>query len=238
VEDQGIQDRSRGGGEFTSNSFLEFCSERGIKRHLTAPYNPQQSGVVERHNQSVLAMARSMLKAKAVPARLWGEAVMTAVFLLNRASMRSLVGCTPYEAWHGEKLAVHFLRVFSCVAHVKVTKLNAGKLDDRSTRMVMIGYEAGSKAYRAYDPVVNRVHVTRDVVFEEGVAWEWSSTDNHDKEGSDDDGNQDTFMVEEWEEPTAASLACHASPLNMYDEGAPSSSLFSTPLVLAPVPGS
>jgi hypothetical protein len=151
--------------------------------------------------------------------------------------MRSLVGRTPYEAWHGEKPAVHFLRVFGSVAHVKVTKPNAGKLDDRSMRMVMIGYEAGSKAYRVYDPIVNRVHVTRDAVFEEGAAWDWSSTNNRDKEGSSDDGNQDTFVVEEWEEPTTASPASHASPLNMYDEGAPSSPSFSTPLGSAPVPG-
>jgi hypothetical protein len=120
---------------------------------------------------------------------------------------------------------------------VKVTKPNAGKLDDRSMRMVMIGYEAGSKAYRVYDPIANRVHVTRDAVFEEGAAWDWSSTNNREKEGSSDDGNQDTFVVEEWEEPTTASPASHASPLNMYDEGAPSSPLFSTPLVSAPVPG-
>jgi hypothetical protein len=50
-----------------------------------------------------------MMKAKAVPARLWREAVMTVVFLLNRASTRSLVGRMPYEAWHGERPAVHFL---------------------------------------------------------------------------------------------------------------------------------
>jgi transposase InsO family protein len=114
------------GGEFTLVSFLEYCSERGIKRHLTAPYSPQQNGVVERRNQTVLAMARSMMKAKAVLAWLWGEAVMTAVFLLNRAPTRSLVGRTPYEAWYGQKPAVHFLRVFGCVAHVKVTKPNVG----------------------------------------------------------------------------------------------------------------
>jgi transposase InsO family protein len=127
-------------GEFTSNSFLEFCSERGIKRHLTAPYSPQRNGVVERRNQPVLAMARSMMKAKAVHARLWGEAVMTVVFLLNRVPTRSLVGRTLYEVWHGEKPAMHFLRVFGCVAHVKITKTNAGKLDDRSTKMVMVRY--------------------------------------------------------------------------------------------------
>jgi transposase InsO family protein len=61
------------GGEFTMNSFLEFCSELGIKRHLTVSYSPQQNGVVERRNQSVHAMARSMMKAKAVPTRLCGR---------------------------------------------------------------------------------------------------------------------------------------------------------------------
>jgi transposase InsO family protein len=75
--------RTDRGGEFTSNSFLKFCFEHGIKHHLTAPYSPQQNGMVERRNQSALAMAWSMMKAKAVPVRLWAEAVMTAVFLLN-----------------------------------------------------------------------------------------------------------------------------------------------------------
>ena len=94
---------------------------------------------------------------------------MTAVFLLNRAPTQSLVGRMPYEAWYGVKPAVHFLRVFGCVAHVKVTKPNAGKLDDRSRKMVLIGYEEGSKAYRVFDPTANHVHITRDAVFEEGA---------------------------------------------------------------------
>ena len=98
---------------------------------------------------------------------------MTAVFLLNRAPTRSLVGRTPYEAWYGVKLAVHFLRVFGCVAHVKVTKPNTGKLDDRSWKMVLIGYEEGSKAYRVLDPTANHVHITRDAVFEEGAVTPW-----------------------------------------------------------------
>jgi hypothetical protein len=131
-----------------------------------------------------------------------GEAVMTVVFLLNCAPTRSLVGRTPYEAWYGEKPAVHFLCVFGCMAHVKVTKPNAGKLDDRSVKMVMIGYEPGSKAYRVFDPVVNRVHVTRDAVFEEDAAWDWSASDNSgDTEGIDYSAGEDTLVVEDdWAE--------------------------------------
>jgi hypothetical protein len=89
-----------------------------------------------------------------------------------------------------------------------------------------------------YDPVANRVHVTRNVVFEEGATWDWNSSENRDPEGSCDDGDQDTFVVEEWEDPTAASPTSHASPLYTRGEGASPSPSGSTSLVLALVPGS
>jgi transposase InsO family protein len=77
--------RTDRGGEFTSKDFTAFCLDRGTARHLTAPYSPQQNGVVERRNQTIVGMARSMLKAMSVPAKFWGEAVTTAVFILNRS---------------------------------------------------------------------------------------------------------------------------------------------------------
>jgi hypothetical protein len=97
--------------------------------------------VVERRNQTVLGMARSMLKAKQVPNRFWGEAVLMAVFILNRCFTRSVDDMIPYEAWHGTKLDVWFLRVFGCVGHVKTARPHLQKLDDRSSPMVFIGYE-------------------------------------------------------------------------------------------------
>ena len=81
---------------------------------------PQENGVVERRNQTVLGMAHSMMKGTNVPDWLCGEAVSTAVFILNRSPTRSVEGRMPYEVWYGSKLAVHFLRTFGCVAHVKV----------------------------------------------------------------------------------------------------------------------
>jgi transposase InsO family protein len=161
--------RTDRGGEFTSATFYQHCEEAGVQRHLTAPYTPQQNGVVERHNQTILGMARSMLKAKRVPNKFWGEAVLTAAFILNRCFTRSVDAMTPYEAWHGKKPDVRFLRVFGCVGHVKITRPHLQKLDDRSCPMVFIGYETGSKAYRLFDPSTRRVHVSRDVVFDEGA---------------------------------------------------------------------
>lgn len=92
------------------------------------------------------------MKAKGVLARFWGEAVSTAVYLLNRSPMKSVTGKTPYEACHEHKPNVSYLHVFGCVAHVKVTKPHLAKLDDRSTLMVLLGYEPGSAEYYIYDP--------------------------------------------------------------------------------------
>jgi len=89
---------------------------------------------------------------------------------LNRAPTKSLDGTTPFEAWHGRKPDVSFLRTFGCVGHVKKTKPNLSKLEDKSTPMVFLGYERGSKAYRLYDPQRRRVVVSRDVIFDEAAS--------------------------------------------------------------------
>jgi transposase InsO family protein len=65
--------RTDHGGEFTARSFIDYCTKEGIQRHLTAPYTPEQNGVVERRNQTIMGMARSMLKAMGVPGWFWGR---------------------------------------------------------------------------------------------------------------------------------------------------------------------
>jgi hypothetical protein len=100
-----------------------------------------------------------------------GEAVVTTVFILNRSPTWSVEGMTPFEAWYGSKPPVHFFYVFGYVAHVKFTGGHRSKLDDRSTPMVFIGYEPGSKAYRFYNPNTDRIHISRDAMFNEGRSW-------------------------------------------------------------------
>jgi hypothetical protein len=123
--------------------------------------------VVEQRNGTVVATARSMLKAKGLPGWFWGEAVNTVVYILNRCTTKSVTGMTPFEAWYGKKPAVHHLKMFSCVVYVKNMAPHLHKLDDCGRKMIFVGYECGTKAYRAYDPVGRRVHITRDVVFDE-----------------------------------------------------------------------
>ena len=76
--------RSDRGTEFNSMEFKEYCDGLGIKHYTTTPYSPQQNGVVERRNQTVIEMARCLLMSMAVPSYFWAKAVKTAVYLLNR----------------------------------------------------------------------------------------------------------------------------------------------------------
>jgi hypothetical protein len=95
-----------------------------------------------------------------------------AIYILNCSPTKDLNGRTSNEAWHGRKPAVSHLWVFSCLAFGKELG-HIGKLDDRTTLGVFIGYAEGSKAYRILDPGTQRVCTTRDVVFDEGRGWAW-----------------------------------------------------------------
>ena len=86
------------GKKFTSTNFGKYYDELGMQRHLTGPYSPQQNGVVERQNQTIVGITRSLLMTTGMPKRFWGEAVMMAVYLLNRSPTRSLDKKTPHEA--------------------------------------------------------------------------------------------------------------------------------------------
>lgn len=82
--------RTDRGGEFNSGAFMVFCNDHGIKHNTTTTYSPQQNGVVERRNQTVMEMARCLLKSMRVLGRFWGEAVKALVYLLNRSPTKSL----------------------------------------------------------------------------------------------------------------------------------------------------
>ena len=106
-----------------------------------------------------------MIKNKNLPKAFWGEAISTAVYLLNRAPTKSLEGKTPYESWTRRKPSVEHLKVFGCIVYVKTLEKSLKKLDDQSLPMIFIGYEKGVKGYRTFDPISKTIHITRDVVF-------------------------------------------------------------------------
>ncbi|KAK8921048.1 hypothetical protein KSP39_PZI020906 [Platanthera zijinensis] len=165
--------RTDRGGEYTSRLFDSFCKENEISHQLTAAYSPQQNGVAERKNLTIMNMARSMVKEKGLPKMFWAEGVQCAVYLLNRCPTKSVKFMTPFEAWSGWKPSVKHLRVFRCVAHAHIPDQRRKKLDDRSEKCIFVGYAPESKAYKFYNPVTGKAIVSRDVVFEEDICWSW-----------------------------------------------------------------
>nr|GEW75748.1 retrovirus-related Pol polyprotein from transposon TNT 1-94 [Tanacetum cinerariifolium] len=166
--------RSDRGGEFLSKEFKFFCEDNGIRRFLMAPYSPQQKGVVERKNRTILYMVRSMLKTKKMPKEFWAEAVDCVVYLLNRCPSKSLDNKTSQEAWNGLKPTVSHLRVFGSIAYVHVPSQRRLKLDDRSEKHVFVGYDKQSKGYKLHNSVTRKVVVSRDMEFDDEGSWDWS----------------------------------------------------------------
>ncbi|BBH07457.1 BURP domain-containing protein [Prunus dulcis] len=95
--------RSDRGGEYTSQEFEDYCKDEGIWKQLTASYSPQQNGIAERKNRTIVEMATSMMNEKGLPKRFWAEAVFTAVYILNRSPTKVVKNKTPFEAWSGFK---------------------------------------------------------------------------------------------------------------------------------------
>lgn len=140
--------RTDRGGEFVSHEFTRYCEDAGIARQFTTPYTPQQNGLVERKNRTVVAMARSFLKIKGLPSEICGEAVRHSIYILNRLPTRALSGKTPYEALTNRKPDVGHIRVFGCVAHKKLQNAHTTKLSDRSKLVVHLEKELGTKGFQ------------------------------------------------------------------------------------------
>ncbi|XP_026395891.1 uncharacterized protein LOC113290509 [Papaver somniferum] len=169
--------RSDRGGEYKSNEFADFCKKDGIKRKFTAAFTPQQNGVAERKNRTILNMVRSVLYTSGVPKNFWPEVVQWSVYVLNRSPTQSVINMTPIEAWSGEKPCVSHLRVFGCIAYAHVPDEKRKKLDDKGVKCVFLGYSDVSKAYKLFDPITEKIMTSRDVVFDETRFWNWKTND-------------------------------------------------------------
>ena len=104
--------RTDNSGEFTSTKFEEFLKSEGIRHECTIPKTPEQNGVAERLNRTLLETVRSMLIDSKLPHKFWAEALCTAAYLRNRSPTKVIEGKTPHEAWTKEMPKVEHLRVF------------------------------------------------------------------------------------------------------------------------------
>ena len=197
--------RTDRGGEFNSNELNDFCKQSGIKRQLTTAYTPQQNGVAERKNRTMMNMVRSMLSDKNIPKTFWPEAVNWTIYVLNRCPTLAVKNVTPEKAWSGVKPSVDHFWVFGCITHVHVPEERRIKLDNRSITCVLLGVSEKSKGYMLFDPIAKRVVVSKDVIFEEEKQWdwdvsyeeqmvvdlEWGDGDGENEEGVSENGNRE-----------------------------------------------
>ncbi|GJR72590.1 putative ribonuclease H-like domain-containing protein, partial [Tanacetum coccineum] len=149
--------RSDNGTEFKNKVMDDFCREKGIKREYSVARTPQQNGVAERRNRTLIEAARTMLADSKLPTTFWAEAVSTACYVQNRVLVVKPHNKTPYELFRGFKPALSFMRPFGCHVTILNTLDSLGKFDGKSDKGFFVGYSLSSKAFRVYNTRTRRV---------------------------------------------------------------------------------
>ncbi|KAI3673629.1 hypothetical protein L6452_39753 [Arctium lappa] len=143
--------RSDNGTEFKNLDLNTFCEEKGIERQYSAPRTPQQNGVAERRNRTLIEAARSLLADSKLPITFWAEAVNTACYVQNRVLVVKPKNKTPYELLNKRKPFIGFFKPFVCPCTILNTKSHLGKFDSKADDGFLVGYSSQSKAYRVFN---------------------------------------------------------------------------------------
>jgi hypothetical protein len=159
--------RSDNGGEYTSKEFVKFCKDVGIKREVTTPYNPQQNGVAERKNKTIMEAVKTMIHDQYLPMCLWVEVAMIAAYVKNQLSHSALELKTPEEMFTGKKPEVSHLKIFACLVFIHILKEKRNKMEPLGKKGVFVGYCEVSKAFRIYILGHHHIEISMDVTFDE-----------------------------------------------------------------------
>jgi hypothetical protein len=159
--------RSDNGSEYKNFQVEEYLEEEGIKHEFSAPYTPQQNGVVERKDMTLIDMARTMLGEYKTPERFWSEAVNTACHAINRLYLHRFIKKTSYELLTGKKPNISYFRIFGNKFYILVKKGRHSKFAPKAVQGFLLGYDSNTKAYRVFNKSLGLVEVSSDVVFDE-----------------------------------------------------------------------
>jgi transposase InsO family protein len=159
--------RRDNGSEFKNLQVEDYLEEEGIKHEFSAPYTPQQNGVVERKNRTLIDMARYMLGEYKTPERFWSEAMNTAYHAINRLYLHRLLKKTSYGLLTGNKPNVSYFRVFGSKCYILVKKGRHSKFAPKAVEGFLLGNDSNTKVYRVFNKSSGLVEVSSDVVFDE-----------------------------------------------------------------------
>ncbi|KAK1388396.1 hypothetical protein POM88_016574 [Heracleum sosnowskyi] len=201
--------RSDNGTEFKNSKMEEFCKYKGIIQQFSAPGTPQQNGVVERKNRTLIEVGRTMLEDAKLPTYFWAEAVNTACYTQN-LTLINRHGVTPYQSLKEKKPSLKHLHVFGCKCFVlRNHPEQLGKFETKADEGIFIGYPA-SRAFRVFNlrtrTVMESIHVSFDdkkitginedshdrLIFENEATKEPEESESDPVNTSDPDGSPDS----------------------------------------------
>jgi hypothetical protein len=159
--------RSDNGTEFKNSQIKGFLEDEGIKHEFSSPYTPQQNGVVERKNITLLDMARTMLDEYKTSDRFWAEAINTACYAINRLYLHRILKKTSYELLTGKKPNVSYFRVFGSKCFILVKRGRKSKFAPKAVEGFLLGYDSNTRTYRVFNKSTGLVEVSCDIVFDE-----------------------------------------------------------------------
>ncbi|KAI3770544.1 hypothetical protein L6452_01680 [Arctium lappa] len=161
--------RSDNGTEFKNNTLQDFYDSQGIQQQFSAARTPQQNGVVERRNRTLVEAARSMLAYSGLPLSHWAEEVSTACHTQNRSILHRRFNKTPYELMNGIKPNVKYFKSFGCKCYVLNDRDNLNKFSPKADEGVFLGYSSNSAAYRVFLISARKVIESVNVKFDEAA---------------------------------------------------------------------
>ncbi|KAK1667563.1 hypothetical protein QYE76_055722 [Lolium multiflorum] len=159
--------RSDNGSEFKNYTLNDFLSDEGIRHQYSAAYTPQQNGVAERKNRTLMDMARSMMAEYKSRYNFWAEAISTACHSSNRLYLRKGLNKTPYEILTGNKPNISYFKVFGCKCFYKIKGVRLSKFAPKALEGIFVGYGAESHTYRIFDIASGIIIESCSVRFEE-----------------------------------------------------------------------
>ncbi|KAJ9565935.1 hypothetical protein OSB04_001901 [Centaurea solstitialis] len=159
--------RSDHGTEFKNSTLETFFDQKGISQNFSSVRTPQQNGVAERRNRTLIEAARSMLSEANLATQFWAEAVNTTCYIQNRSLIVKRFKRTPYELFRNRKPSIEHLHIFGCVCYILNNKDNLGKFDSKSDDGIFLGYSSISKTYRVFNKRRQAIEETIHVKFDE-----------------------------------------------------------------------
>ncbi|CAI7823372.1 unnamed protein product [Closterium sp. NIES-54] len=162
---------SDGGGEFCNDKLKAFCSSESIQQNFTLPESPQQNGIAESRNHTLVQITRCLVDHSNAPHSLWGYALYHAALLYNLYPHPHLPDTTPTTLWLGKTPTARSLRVWGCTAYVllnpQARRQHGGKLGPKTQTCIYLGHNADSPDYLFLNPSTQQLVRSRDVVFDE-----------------------------------------------------------------------